>query len=93
MPNASCRDKPRLRTGCSRWRRNSFAVARIKGLKRALNYGANRIRYLAPVPSGARLRDRVSIADAEDVLPEGLRVTMAARSKSKTASTRPASLK
>jgi acyl dehydratase len=50
-------------------------VARIKGLKRTLNYGANRIRYLAPVPSGARLRGRVTVADAEDVPPEGLRVT------------------
>ena len=52
-------------------------VARIKGLKRTLNYGANRIRYLAPVPSGSRLRGRVSIADAEDVAPDGLRVTYA----------------
>jgi len=50
-------------------------VARIRGLKRTLNYGANRIRYLAPVPSGSRLRGRVTIADAEDVPPEGLRVT------------------
>ena len=50
-------------------------VARIRGLKRTLNYGANRVRYLAPVPSGSRLRGRVSIADAEDVLPDGLRVT------------------
>jgi acyl dehydratase len=52
-------------------------VARIKGLTRTLNYGANRIRYLAPVPAGAKLRGRVSIADAEDVQPDGLRVTYA----------------
>ena len=52
-------------------------VARIKGLKRTLNYGANRIRYLASVPSGSRLRGRVSIADAEEVAPDGLRVTYA----------------
>jgi len=51
------------------------AVARVRGLKRTLNYGANRIRYLAPVPSGSRLRGRVRIADAEDVPPDGLRVT------------------
>ena len=51
------------------------AVARISGLKRTLNYGANRIRYLAPVPSGSRLRGRLRIADAEDVPPDGLRVT------------------
>jgi acyl dehydratase len=51
------------------------AVARVRGLQRTLNYGANRIRYLAPVPSGSRLRGRVRIADAEDVPPDGLRVT------------------
>ena len=51
------------------------AVARIRGLTRTLNYGANRIRYLAPVPSGSRLRGRLRIADAEDVPPDGLRVT------------------
>ena len=49
-------------------------VARVRGLKSTINYGANRIRYLTPVPSGARLRGRVRIAEAEDV-PNGLRVT------------------
>src|SRR5262245_36991119 len=53
------------------------AVARVKGLKRTLNYGANRIRYLAPVPSGSRLRGRVTVAAADDVPPDGLRVTYA----------------
>ena len=52
-------------------------VARIRGLTRTLNYGANRIRYLAPVPAGAKLRGRVTVADAEDVQPDGLRVTYA----------------
>jgi acyl dehydratase len=28
----------------------------VKGLKNTLNYGANRIRYLTPVPAGSRLR-------------------------------------
>ena len=47
----------------------------LKGLKNTLNYGANRIRYLSPVPAGSRLRARVSILQAEDVPPDALRVT------------------
>ena len=50
------------------------SVMALKGLKNTLNYGADRIRYLSPVPAGAKLRGRVSIAEAEDVPPNGLRV-------------------
>lgn len=50
-------------------------VMGLSGLKNTLNYGADRIRYLAPVPSGSRLRGRVSIAEAEEVPPNGLRVS------------------
>ena len=46
----------------------------LKGLKNTLNYGADRVRYLSPVASGSRLRGRISIGEAEDVLPDGLRV-------------------
>ena len=46
----------------------------LKGLKNTLNYGADRIRYLSPVPAGSRLRGRVTIAEAEDVPSDGLRV-------------------
>jgi len=49
-------------------------VMGLKGLKNTLNYGADRIRYLAPVPAGSRLRGLVTIAEAEDVPPDGLRV-------------------
>jgi acyl dehydratase len=49
-------------------------VMGLKGLKNTLNYGADRIRYLAPVPAGSKLRGRVGIAEAEDVPPDGLRV-------------------
>jgi acyl dehydratase len=51
------------------------AVMALEGIKNTLNYGANRIRYLAPVPAGSRLRGRISIADAEDAPNNGLRVT------------------
>jgi acyl dehydratase len=47
----------------------------LKGLKNTLNYGANKIRYLSPVPAGSRLRARVGIVRAEDVPPDALRVT------------------
>ncbi len=50
------------------------SVMGLKGLKNTLNYGADRIRYLTPVPAGSRLRGRVSIAEAEEVPPNGLRV-------------------
>jgi acyl dehydratase len=49
-------------------------VMGLKGLKNTLNYGADRIRYLAPVPAGSRLRGVVTIAETEDVPPDGLKV-------------------
>ena len=50
-------------------------VMRLEKLKNTLNYGANRIRYLTPVPAGSRLRGRITVAAAEDSPPDGLRVT------------------
>lgn len=50
------------------------SVMGLKGLKNTLNYGADRIRYLSPVPAGSKLRGRVTIAETEDVPPDGLRV-------------------
>ncbi|WP_024519578.1 MaoC family dehydratase [Bradyrhizobium sp. Tv2a-2] len=47
----------------------------LKGLRNTLNYGANKIRYLTPVPAGSRLRGRVSVLEAQDVPPSALRVT------------------
>jgi acyl dehydratase len=51
------------------------SIVGLKGLKNTLNYGANRVRYLSPVPAGSRLRARVSVVQAEDVPPDALRVT------------------
>lgn len=51
------------------------SVMQLEGIKNTLNYGANRIRYLAPVPAGSRLRGRISIIEAVDVPPDALRVT------------------
>ncbi len=51
------------------------SVMGLKGLRNTLNYGADRIRYLSPVPAGSRIRGRTGIAEAEDVPPDGLRVS------------------
>ena len=51
------------------------SVLHVEGLKNTLNYGANRVRYITPVPAGSRLRGRVKVVGAEDVSSGGLRVT------------------
>jgi acyl dehydratase len=43
----------------------------------SLNYGMNRVRFPAPVPSGSRVRGRFRVLDVEDV-PLGERGTMEA---------------
>src|SRR4051794_32160543 len=51
------------------------SVMGLEGVTNTLNYGANRIRFLTPVPTGSRLRGRITIAAAEDMPRNGLRVT------------------
>jgi acyl dehydratase len=48
----------------------------LKGAKNTLNYGANRIRYLAPVPAGSRVRGLITIVAVEDAPNNGLRVAV-----------------
>jgi acyl dehydratase len=50
------------------------SVMGLKGLRNTLNYGADRVRFISPVPVGSRLRGRITIDKAEDVPPNGLRV-------------------
>jgi acyl dehydratase len=50
------------------------SVMGLKGLRNTLNYGADRIRFLSPVPATSRIRGRITIAKAEDVPPNALRV-------------------
>lgn len=46
----------------------------IEGIRMAINYGLDRVRFVTPVPSGARIRGRVSLkavderADARQVV-------------------------
>jgi acyl dehydratase len=51
------------------------SVLRLEGVRASLNYGANRVRFPAPVPAGARLRGRIRIREAEEMPPDALRVT------------------
>jgi acyl dehydratase len=77
-PDASCLAAPQSPTACSpsASHRCLFVPSWAwTGVKNTLNYGADRIRYLAPVPAGSRLRGRITIAAAEDAPRNGLRVT------------------
>jgi acyl dehydratase len=51
----------------------------FKGLRMAINYGLNRVRFVAPVPSGSRVRARftpVSVDDAADSMQVTWQVTV-----------------
>lgn len=40
---------------------------RFTGLRMAINYGTNRVRFVSPVPSGARIRARITPSAVEAV--------------------------
>ena len=44
------------------------------GLRMAINYGLNRVRFVSPVPSGARVRARIVAAAVQEV-SDGYQVT------------------
>jgi len=37
------------------------------GLRMAINYGLNRVRFMSPVPSGSRIRARVKLEAVDDI--------------------------
>ena len=39
----------------------------VAGVRMGLNYGLNRVRFVAPVPAGSRLRGRFKLAAVEEV--------------------------
>ncbi len=45
------------------------ARPRIEGTVRAINYGFDRLRFVAPVPSGARIRARFTLAALDEPRP------------------------
>ena len=47
---------------------------RFTGLRMAINYGLNRVRFISPVPSGSRIRARITLRAIEAV-SEGFQAT------------------
>ena len=39
----------------------------IDGPRMTLNYGLNRVRFVSPVPSGSRIRARITLASVDDL--------------------------
>jgi acyl dehydratase len=39
----------------------------VHGLRMAINYGLNRVRFVSPVPAGARIRARVTLASVTPI--------------------------
>src|SRR5580693_4007256 len=54
--------------------RLSNETYRVEQLAQRLNYGANKVRFTAPVPSGSRIRARFTLAAIEDT-KQGARLT------------------
>jgi len=46
----------------------------FSGLRMAINYGLNRVRFVSPVPSGSRVRARIAVGAVEEV-KDALQVT------------------
>ena len=47
----------------------------IEGVRMGVNYGLNRVRFMAPVPVGSRLRARLLLQATEPLAPGGLQMT------------------
>jgi len=43
------------------------ALAGVGGDAMSINYGTNKVRFIAPVPAGSRIRARVTVASVEEV--------------------------
>ena len=50
-------------------------VVRVEGIKMAVNYGCEKVRFPSPVPVGSKLRVGVELLDVSDI-PGGAQVTM-----------------
>ncbi len=50
-------------------------IVEVRHVSMGVNYGANKVRFPAPVPVGSRIRAQVTLASVEDV-PGGVQTTM-----------------
>lgn len=48
---------------------------KVESVKMGVNYGANKVRFTAPVPAGRRIRMRMILKEVEDQAPNGIRAT------------------
>ena len=50
-------------------------VVQVRDVRMGVNYGLNKVRFMAPVPVGSRLRARLTLQAAEPVAPDGMQMT------------------
>lgn len=48
---------------------------KVSSVTMGINYGANKVRFTSPVPSGSRIRMRMTLKEVEDQAPGGIRAT------------------
>ncbi|SES30844.1 MaoC family dehydratase [Lentzea albida] len=48
----------------------------VSGVRMSLNYGLDKVRFPAPVPVGAKIRLRGTVASVEDVPGDGVQLTV-----------------
>jgi acyl dehydratase len=53
----------------------SYELFELTGIAMGINYGANKVRFPAPLPVGSRVRMRMSLQDVTDI-PGGAQLTM-----------------
>lgn len=45
----------------------AMSTMSVEGVSMGINYGLNRVRFIAPVPAGARIRGRFTLAALEEI--------------------------
>jgi acyl dehydratase len=48
----------------------------VKGVRMSINYGLDKVRFPAPVPVGAKIRLKGTVASVDDVPGDGVQVTI-----------------
>ncbi|MFN4144722.1 MAG: MaoC family dehydratase [Runella sp.] len=55
-----------------------YELYQVRSVKMGLNYGTNKVRFTAPVPTSSRVRMRATLKEVEDQAPNGLKVVIEA---------------
>lgn len=51
------------------------SAMRIDNVRMSINYGLNKVRFMAPVPVNSRLRARITLLGCEPIEPQGFQQT------------------